>query len=192
MLCSPTVLPNIDRWKASTEVLLMSDVALAEVELFYGDSGFSMAMGTEEGFSYSVTNSRPIRQQQSIFRCPYGNRSNSLNLRSHVMWKRGVAFSACSLKVPHGWATTSGGLFLNTGLTIANGVLTHGRRNVFLHTRWLQSGINSSNTYFHSLEATDKHQAQIITVLNNRPTMYVIGLSNHRVKPYPIFIGCRF
>ena len=161
----------------------MSDVALAEVELFYGDSGFSMAMGTEEGFSYSVTNSRPNRQQRLIFRCPCGNRSNSLSLRSHVMWKRGVAFSACSLKVSHGWATTSGGLFLNTGLTIANGVLTHGRRNVFLHTRWLQSGMNSSNTYFHSLEAIDKHPAQIIIVLNNRPAMYIVGLPNHDVNP---------
>ena len=143
---------------------------------FYGDGDrgglflqrYKFAMGT------------PNRQQQlSIFRCLYGNRSNSLNLRSHVMWKRGIAFSACSLKVSHGWATTSGGLFLNTGLIIANGVLTHGRGNVFRHTRWLQSGMNSSNTCLHSLEAIDKHQAQIIIVLNNRPTMYVIGLPNH-------------
>ena len=40
--------------------------------------------------------------------------------------------------------------------------------------------MSSSNTYFfHSLEAIDKHLAQIMIVLNNRPTMYVVGLPNH-------------
>lgn len=96
------VLADIDRRQASTEVLLMSGVALVEAELFYGDSGFSTAMGDEEGFSYGVTNSRLNRQHRLIFRCRYGIWVNSQNLHSHVMWKRGVAFLVCSPKVLHG------------------------------------------------------------------------------------------
>ena len=72
-----------------------SRVILWGFGFFYGDGG-------RGGLFLQRYKFAPKQIAAVDFSLPNGNRSNSLSLRIHVMWKRGIRFSTCSLKVSHG------------------------------------------------------------------------------------------